>query len=307
MPTPATGTINVLDATALVAGVTTLTVGGKTYTFVATSPTSSQIEIGATDPLTAANIAIRVTTDTLTTLCTASAYLDVVTLTANTEGTAGNLITLSETALPTALTVTAFAGGYATTLVTRDDVKERLNQLEGSSAHDDLIDTICAEVEDAITLYLGFSFDGYTDETTLVAIGNGTPWLVLPPHEQGSITTVTVTGDTTDTAITGWTEQPDGTLYLDNYYPTGRYGWNVNRFTVTGNFGYGEWPAALKRVAIEMAVNAFRERDKGHFSDVVGVEGAGGDVAVGYKGAWLKSHKAIMDLTKRKYMGVLIA
>lgn len=190
-------------------------------------------------------------------------------------------------------------------LVTRDDVKLRLNQIEDTAEYDTLLDAICTEIEDTIVLYLGFSFDGYADDSTAVVIGGGTPWLILPPHEAGTITTITVTGSTTE--ITGWTEQPDGSLYLDNYYPLGGYGWHQNRFTVTGNFGYGEWPESLKRVAVEMAVNAFKERDKGHFSDVVGVEGAGGDVAVGYRGAWLKSHKAVMDLIKRKFRGLQIA
>src|SRR6188768_1055720 len=97
-------------------------------------------------------------------------------------------------------------------IITKDDIKLRLDQLDDS--HDDLLDDICEEVEDAITLYLGFGFDGYTSATTLIAYGSGTPWLVLPPHEQGTVTTVTVTGSTDP--ITGWTEQPDGTLYLDN-------------------------------------------------------------------------------------------
>ena len=190
-------------------------------------------------------------------------------------------------------------------IITKDDIKLRLDQLDDS--HDALLDDICEEVEDAITLYLGFGFEGYTTASTLVAYGTGTPWLVVPPHDIGSITTVTVTSDTSDTAITGWTEQPDGTLYLDGNYTYGGGWYQGQRFTVTGNFGYGEWPLALKRVAVEMAVNAFKERDKGHFSDVVGVEGAGGDVAVGYRGAWLKSHKAVMDLVKRRYQGLQIA
>lgn len=189
-------------------------------------------------------------------------------------------------------------------LVTRDDVKLRLEQLADTAEHDTLLDAICTEIEDVITLYLGFSFGDYTDETDVVVFGGGTPWLMLPPHNIGTITTVTLTGGTSE--ITGWTEQADGSLYLDNYYPYNG-GWNNTRFTVTGNFGYGGWPDSLKRVAVEMAVNAFKERDKGHFSDVVGVEGAGGDVAVGYKGAWLKSHKAVMDLIKRRYQGLQVA
>lgn len=139
--TSATATINVLDSTLLVSGVTTLTVGGKVYTFKTTPTLEDDIGINASDSVTAANIAIAVTEDTATTLCTASAQLDVVTLTANTGGTAGNDIVLSETAIPTALTVTAFAGGSSnTTYATIAELKPLVGN--ASSASDALLQRI---------------------------------------------------------------------------------------------------------------------------------------------------------------------
>lgn len=304
----AQATINVLDSTLLVAGTTTLTVATKVYTFVSGSPVGDQIQIAATDPLTAANIAIRVSTDTATTLCLASAALDVVTLTANTAGTAGNSIVLSETAIPTALTVVAFSGGAGSTLVSKEDVKRYLKQLGdfAGTDYDTLLDTICPRVQDTIELYLGFTFDNaYTSATTKTVYGSGTPWLTLPPHELGSITLVTVEGGTG--AITGYAEESDGSaLYFTGYAPYSG-GWGPTRYVVTANWGYGDWPDSVKEVAVELAANIFTESKTGHFSDVQGVNGAGGDVAVGYSKALTARQKLVLDMVKRKYRPLVIA
>lgn len=190
-------------------------------------------------------------------------------------------------------------------LVTRDDVKLRLEQLADTAEHDTLLDAICTEIEDVITLYLGFSFAGYGTPTTKTVYGTGTPYLMLPPHEPASITLVVSEGSTS--ALTGYVEDEDGTLYFTGYPPYSGYGWyQGQRYTVTAEWGYGDPPDSIKKVAIEMACAAFRERDKAYSSDVIGVEGAGG-MAIGYKGALLKQHKMILDLTKRRYLGLQIA
>lgn len=190
-------------------------------------------------------------------------------------------------------------------LVTKADVKLRLEQLATSTEHDALLDRICTEIEDVITLYLGFSFDGYGTATTKTVYGTGTPFLTLPPHNPSSITLVTSEGSTS--AITGYTEDEDGTLYFTSYSPYSSYGWyQGQRYTVTAEWGYGDPPDSIKKVAVEMACAAFRERDKAYSSDVIGVEGAGG-MAIGYKGALLKQHEMILRLTKRRYLGLQIA
>jgi hypothetical protein len=87
-----------------------LTVGGKVYTFVASGAVGDQINIGANITLTAANIAAKVTADTLITLCTATSTLNVVNFSANNAGT--NDIDLESDG--TRITGTEFTGGTPT-------------------------------------------------------------------------------------------------------------------------------------------------------------------------------------------------
>jgi hypothetical protein len=196
-------------------------------------------------------------------------------------------------------------------LVTVADVLEVLDQVDqGNGEYDVLLADLCARAQDTVELYLGFTFDGYTTATTAVVYGKGTPWLTLPPHEAGSITHVTIEPASGGTAsdITGWAEQSDGSIYLLGYAPDGRGWYPMTRYVVTANFGYGtDWPEAVRQVGIELVINMFKERTKGMFSDVIGVDTDGGTTAVGYTRAWTNRQKDILDRTKRKYRGLVIA
>lgn len=94
----AVGSITWSSVGDVVAG-TTLTVGGKTYTFVVGSPGADEIQIAVTNNAQGDNIANRINTDTADTLCTAenlsSGFAGRVDLTANTPGAGGNSIPLS--------------------------------------------------------------------------------------------------------------------------------------------------------------------------------------------------------------------
>jgi hypothetical protein len=191
-------------------------------------------------------------------------------------------------------------------LITKEDVYQYLNQVVPDTASDALLDTICARVDSIISAYLGYTWDAYAPTaTTKVVTGAGTPWLSLPPHEPGSVTTVTIEGFTDE--IEGWAEESGGALYLTHSYPYsgnawyGMHGWYVRRYTVTAKWGHGDVPEALKEVAVEMAVNLWRERDQGSFSDVIGVD-TGNGTAVGYKRAFTNRQEAILRIYKRKFL-----
>ena len=192
-------------------------------------------------------------------------------------------------------------------LITRNDVYDYLDQFQENGANDALLDTVIARAEDIIAEYLGFTWTAYAGSpTTMIVTGAGTPWLTLPPHQAGTVTLVTLECGT-DAYTTDYTEQVDGTLYLTNYAPYSRWGgWPVARFEVTANWGYGTVPEALKEVAIELVVNILKEKDKGMFSDVIGVDGANA-VAVGYKRAWTNRQEAILNRYRRRYVQVLVA
>lgn len=188
-------------------------------------------------------------------------------------------------------------------LITKEDVYQYLDQVTSTTENDALLDTICARVDSIITEYLGYTWDAFdVAATTKVVIGAGTPWLTLPPHEPGTVTSIVLGGYTDE--ITDWTEEAGGALYLTNRSPYSSHGWYPRRYTVTAKWGMGDVPEALKEVAVEMAVNLWHERDKGSFSDVIGVEG-GNSVAVGYKRAFTNRQEAILRIYKRKFLPVV--
>ncbi len=90
----------------------TMTVGGKTYTFVTGAPSGDQIQIGSDVYATAINIAAKVSADTSSTLCTGEATGAGLDLMANTAGSTGNSIALATDG--TRLTRVSFANGTMT-------------------------------------------------------------------------------------------------------------------------------------------------------------------------------------------------
>jgi hypothetical protein len=186
-------------------------------------------------------------------------------------------------------------------LVTTSDVKLYLDQVAGTSAYDTLLADLCTKVQDMVELYLGFTFADYTSATTFIAYGKGTPWLSLPPHQIGTVTSVLpeVPVGASAQQVPNWVEQPDGDLYLQSWWPEQR-GFYPQRYVVTANWGYGAWPPSVKEVGVEVVINLFKEREKGGFTDIIGVEGAGG-IAVGYRHAWTNRQKEILDLIRNKY------
>jgi hypothetical protein len=130
-PTPvaATGAIEISDVPAVVGTATgfvgmtldgeeggtiapgaTITIGGKTYTFVSGSSGVDEIQIGADNSVATSRLLTRINTDTAETLCIASFInLRQLLLTANTPGAAGNSIPISETSPD--IFIQEFAGG----------------------------------------------------------------------------------------------------------------------------------------------------------------------------------------------------
>lgn len=207
------------------------------------------------------------------------------------------------------------------TLVTPADMRLYLDQLtpplyEGDP--DTLLNMLCDRAESTVNEALGFAFGPYpVNATVQVIYGSGTPWLALYPHEAGSVTLVTHEASTS--AIEGWAEDTDGNLYLTGASPFGSYGtmngysqyvsnWLRQRYSVTAKWGYGPAPDSLKEVAVEVAINLWKEREKGMYSDVIGVDG-GGAVAVGYRRAFTNRQMYVINAVKRRYLasGPLLA
>jgi hypothetical protein len=174
-----------------------------------------------------------------------------------------------------------------------------MDQLKLGRKSDALAQAALDRATSAINLDLKFSFDGYTAGNQVI-YSYGGPTLMLPPHQIGQTITVTDPGGA---PVTGFVEQTDGHLYLGNGYILNRswyYGWGQGRYLVNAKWGYGTAPDALVEVCIEVAANILREKDKGTFSDAIGVE-AGGEVRVGYAHAFTNRQRAILDRIKELY------
>lgn len=188
--------------------------------------------------------------------------------------------------------------------ITVDNIKIALPQIANIDDYNETLEAIIPRAERIVTRYLGFTFsDVYADDTVKTVRGSGVEFLELPPHEFGSITSFVSEGSTTE--ITGWTEDEDGRLYWAGYPYYSRWPLGT-RYTVTANWGYGDWPDDVVEVIVELVCNIFTESKTGHYSDVQGIQGAGGDVAVGYSGALTKRQKMTLDQVIQEYMGVTI-
>jgi hypothetical protein len=194
-----------------------------------------------------------------------------------------------------------------TAYLTIAEFRMHVDKVATGATADALITDCIASATDEVDTYLGFSFAAYPGSASdALAYGGGTPILYLPPHQQGSVTTITPEGGTAIDDTT-WTEQADGSIYLDaayrpypQPYASMRYsaGWGFYRYTVAAKWGYGPVPAAIKQVTREVATNIFRARDKGLYTDVIGVEGGG---AIRYIGGFTNQQREILNKTKSRY------
>jgi len=153
--------------------------------------------------------------------------------------------------------------------ITVTELRRDLDKVAQTAANDLLLQEKIDAATSIIDGALDFAYAGYSAATTKVVYGSGTPTLTLPPHQQGTVTVITPEGGTA-VVDTTWTEDADGSLYLDNAYipypqPYASYknypGWGFYRYTITANWGYGLAPASIKQVTRELAKNLWFGRD----------------------------------------------
>lgn len=196
------------------------------------------------------------------------------------------------------------------------EIRNYLEQIRDAPVQDPQTDVTLQEIlgraTSMIDTYLGFSYGGYTSGTKVV-YGGGSPNLTLPPHQQGTVTIITPEGGT-PVVDTTWTEQEDGSVYLDAShvpypapYASLRYGtgWGFYRYTVTALWGYGLPPESVKEVCLELAMNIWKQKDKGFVSDYVGVTGTSGQR---FSGGLPRPLRDILEIEKAKWgKGLVIA
>lgn len=157
------------------------------------------------------------------------------------------------------------------------------------------------EAESAVEAALGWlqyaAWPSAAARDVLVS-AEGNTWLVLPPHQAGSVSAV-VLGDTTLTVDDDYTLSDDGRAL----YRSSSWGVAGSMVEVTAVWGYGPAPAAAQRLAYELAVNFWRGRDQGMYSAVQGAEDGG---RVIYTGGLNSTHRQIITNLQRPYRSLIV-
>lgn len=123
-----------------------------------------------------------------------------------------------------------------------------------------------------------FDWASYGAASTKIVRGVPGEYLYLPPHQAGSVSLVEQLAATNPTSYTTVADEwlADG----ERLYRPGRWAYE-QRYRVTAVWGYGPTvPDQVVEVVLELAVNIWRSREKGGFSEMVGVEGGGAIRAV---------------------------
>jgi hypothetical protein len=204
---------------------------------------------------------------------------------------------------------------------TAAQIRAYLNQVP--SSEDTLLDTIAERATGIVDQALGknIRFTGYTTGSRTVYLAEDprrpvahyeyrhpyyceraerSVWLRLPPYDQGTITSII---DAESKAITDYSEA----WHYGDFYIWREDCWTSTRYTITADFGYGDPPPEIVEVTIGVATNIWRSKDRGLFSDVIGVEtGPGGGAVVGYQGALTNQQRMVIKGVQRRYREVFV-
>lgn len=194
---------------------------------------------------------------------------------------------------------------YATTTQLR--AQPYLTQVATGAAPDAALQAVLDRANAIVNEYLGFSFAPYgvlaTDRDVR---GDGSEWLIPPAYKAGSVTRIVAVGGRGEA---GESEEEINDYVVDEELRPYRIwrtrGWTRQTwFRVTAIWGYGEAPASVVEVELEIAVNIWRSAAASSFGTAVGVEG-GGTVTVNRALTW--AQRNILDGVRASYVGVVHA
>ena len=180
---------------------------------------------------------------------------------------------------------------------TLEQLRESLTQLRQDTPVDNMLTAMLEEAASIIDGALGFSYlpveQDWTDVTATArhVRAEASEWFHLPPYQQGSITALALYQGA---AVTDYEEA----WWAGRFYLYRLEGWRGDRYTITAKWGFGPAPESIRRLNIELAVNIWRTKDKGSFTEIVGVEGSGG---IRYIGGLNAQQKMIIQNEQRKF------
>lgn len=190
-----------------------------------------------------------------------------------------------------------------TPYITVDDMRAYLDQTKAGAEQDATLTSICARATSIVNGALGFVYAGYAAGIRPVH-ASGTAWLYLPPYEPGSVTSV-VWGSYTVPSDDYYEDSERSALVRTNTTILGALpysSWDSALYSVAANYGYGPPPESIVEVTLEVAMNIWRSRARGGFTELVGAEGGG---AVRSVQGLTKQQQAIVEAEKARFRGPL--
>jgi hypothetical protein len=190
---------------------------------------------------------------------------------------------------------------------TRTDLYQYLVQLQVNATNDSLLDKCLARAKGLVNAYMRTRLKrawtvGWADwaaASSKIVFAPGGDTLYLYPHQVGSVSLVQQSGITI--VPQAYYEDPfSGDVYLiaqnpwfaaDHRYP-GYADWGRGPYSVTAIWGYGPMPDEVAQVELELAVNIWRGRDRGMWTDMI--NGAGGQY-IKYTGGLTKQQEMVLE------------
>lgn len=192
--------------------------------------------------------------------------------------------------------------------VTVDDLREYLGQVPTDKLNTDRLEKILARARsianDYVSARLGPLWTGFgayqSGDRTVV--GQGRDSLVLPAHQVGTVSKVTAGG----VEVVNWTEDEFGALNFNkwplaylNDVPRPYATWGFAWYVVTAAWGFGPTPDSVNEVYLELAVNIWRGKDRGMWTETVGESGTG----VRFTGGLTSQQRGVLDAVVARFRG----
>jgi hypothetical protein len=166
---------------------------------------------------------------------------------------------------------------------TNEELRQYLPQITVTGDNDDLLDAILLRatgiVRDALRSLLAdptFDYAAYGAASAKIVRAYDSAYLSLPAYQLSTVTLVEYqSGSTPSTYTTLTSDQWEATASGSLYRASGWYSGNNARYRITAVWGYGPVIDSARELVLELAVNIWRSKDKGGFTEIVGVDGSG--------------------------------
>lgn len=162
---------------------------------------------------------------------------------------------------------------------TLDQLHPYLEQLDLDAVQADVLAACLDRASDQVRLAIAgavgdpaFTYGAYGVASSRLLTATGGTLLTLPPHQAGTVTAIR---QLITTAPPTYTVIDSASWLVVGRSVVRSAGWWSGYVQIDAVWGYGPPPPAAVQITLELAVNIWRARDKGGWTEQIGVEGAG--------------------------------